>query len=111
MTTNNKTKTRDLSTYAGAAIAFVLFLVVGALPGLLYGGYLGLFMANALFGAGELTTVSRLMAGGGMLLGFSAALALFLVVGSVLGAAVGAGAAEIGAVAPVAKEAPEKAKV
>jgi hypothetical protein len=35
----------------GAAVGFALFLVIGLLPALLYGGYAGLLLATAIFGA------------------------------------------------------------
>ena len=80
----------------GAAVGFLVFLVVGAIPALLYGGYLGLMMANALFGStGDLSLAARMMTGGGMLLGFFAVNGLFLVAGGVLGTVFGAGMAKV----------------
>lgn len=94
---NNTTKTNTNAVYVGAAVAFLAFLLVGAIPGLLYGGYLGLMMGNALFGgAGELSLLTRMMTGGGMLLGFFAVMGLFLVGGGVLGTIFGAGAEKVG---------------
>ena len=45
-----------LPTWIGAGVGFIAFVLVGAIPGLLYGGYMGLIMAGAasigLFGYG-----------------------------------------------------------
>lgn len=65
-------------TFLNAMIVFVIFMFVGALPGVLYGGYLGLMVAHGLFGApNETSVVARLLIGGGMVLGFGASFALF----------------------------------
>ena len=99
------------ATTIGAAISFLVFLVVGAVPGLLYGGYLGLMMGNALFGAvGELSLITRMMAGGGMLLGFFAVMGLFLVAGGVLGTVFGAGVEKVGSLQGNAEAVPVEVK-
>ena len=73
-------------TYAGSAAGFVGFVIFGAVPGLLYGGYLGLMMTGALFGTPiETTLIAKLITGGGMLLGLLATLFFFLVIGAILG--------------------------
>ena len=75
----------------GAAAAFVAFLVTGLVPALVYGGYMGLMLAGALFGHGKSDLLaSRLLTGGGMVLGTVATLSLYLVVGALVGHAVGA---------------------
>jgi hypothetical protein len=80
----------SLPTYIGAGTGFVAFIAFGAMPGLLYGGYMGLMMAGALFGTPvEPNILARLITGGGMLLGLLASLFLFLVVGSVVGTSCG----------------------
>lgn len=59
----------------GAAAAFVAFLVTGLVPALVYGGYMGLMLAGALFGHGKSDLLaSRLLTGGGMVLGTVATL-------------------------------------
>ncbi len=80
----------NLPSYIGAGAGFVAFIALGAMPGLLYGGYMGLMMAGALFGTPvEPNAVARLITGGGMLLGLLASLFLFLVVGAVVGTSCG----------------------
>lgn len=87
-----------LPTYIGAALGLVSFLWLGAVPGALYGGYMGLIMAGSLFGTPvEPTMVARIITGGGMVLGLVATLFLFLVVGAVLGTLAGV------AVRPIAR--------
>jgi len=90
MSTNDKDAKRGrMGTIFGASIGFVAFLVFGAVPGLLYGGYMGLIMAGAIFGTPvEPTLITRIITGGGMVLGLLASISLFLVVGAVMGAAV-----------------------
>lgn len=79
-----------MPTWLGAAIGFVAYLVLGALPGLLYGGYAGLAMYGVLFGnPGEPTLLARLVTGGGMVLGLLACLFFFLVAGAFLGTLAG----------------------
>ena len=79
-----------LPTYIGAALGFVAYLMVGAVPGLLYGGYMGLAMAGVLFGAPIETTLAvKGVTFGGMLLGLAASLCFFLVMGALCGTAVG----------------------
>ena len=105
MTTATSSKTNN-SVLVGAAVAFIAFLVVGAIPGLLYGGYLGLIMGNALFGhATEISLVARMMTGGGMLLGFFAVMSVFLVAGGVLGTVFGAGLEKVESLQGAAKTA------
>lgn len=89
MTTQIDTKKALLGTYVGSAIGFISFLVLGAVPALLYGGYMGLIMVGALFGTpAQPTLVARVIVGGGMVLGLVASLFLFLVVGALLGSLV-----------------------
>ena len=79
-----------LPTKIGAGIGFIAFLVFGAIPGLFYGGAMGLVMNAALFGVPvEPVVLTRVITGGGMVLGLGAALSLFLVVGAVVGTATG----------------------
>jgi hypothetical protein len=77
-------------TYFGAAISLIGYILVGAVPGILYGGYMGLMMSNALFGhAGTPTLIDRVVTGGGMALGLFASLFFFLVVGAFIGTVLG----------------------
>jgi hypothetical protein len=79
-----------LATQIGAGVGLLVFITVGAIPGLLYGGYTGLMMAGALFGVPvEPTILIRAITGGGMLLGLLASLSLFLVIGAVIGTGCG----------------------
>ncbi|MBI5608426.1 MAG: hypothetical protein HY902_06055 [Deltaproteobacteria bacterium] len=79
-----------LPTYIGAALTFVAFLFIGAVPGVLYGGYMGMTMYNVLFGsAGDNSWLARLVVGGGMGLGLAATLFFFLVAGAVAGTLLG----------------------
>ena len=79
-----------LPTYVGAALAFLAYIAVGAVPGILYGGYMGLMMTTALFGnAGEPMILGRIVTGGGMALGLFASLFFFLVIGAFCGTVVG----------------------
>ena len=77
-------------TYFGAAVSLVAYLLVGAVPGILYGGYMGLMMSNALFGhAGTPMLIDRIITGGGMALGLFASLFFFLVIGAFIGTMLG----------------------
>lgn len=79
------------ASYLGAATAFVLFLVTGLVPALVYGGYMGLMLSGVLFGheSSELLA-TRLVTGGGMLLGTIATLFLYVVAGAFVGNMIGA---------------------
>lgn len=79
-----------LPTYVGTGLSFLTYLVLGAVPGILYGGYMGLVMATALFGnAAEPSILARIVTGGGMALGLFASLFFFLVIGAFIGTVVG----------------------
>ncbi len=79
-----------LPTYVGTGISFLAYLLLGAVPGILYGGYMGLMMSSALFGtAGQPTLLDRVVTGGGMALGLLASLFFFLVVGAFTGTVLG----------------------
>ena len=81
--------TRDLGPRYGAVLGALAFVFFGAVPGLLYGGYAGLMMSHSLLGVGaEASLLGRVITGGGMALGFIAALFLFLVVGASIGAGI-----------------------
>jgi len=73
-------------TYAGAGVGFLAYLVFGVIPGLLYGGYAGLFLAGAMLGTPvEPTLVVKAITFGGILFGALAALFIFLVAGAFMG--------------------------
>jgi len=75
----------------GAAVGFVLFLVVGLLPALLYGGYAGLLLATGIFGAPvEASLLTRGLVMFGMALGVFGTAALFVVTGAAAGTALAA---------------------
>ncbi|MFZ4579851.1 MAG: hypothetical protein ACOYOB_15790 [Myxococcota bacterium] len=79
-----------LPTYVGAAVSFIVYLVIGAVPGTLYGGYMGLIMTGALFGTPvEPTMMAKVITTGGMALGLFASLFLFLVAGAFIGTLLG----------------------
>lgn len=86
--TTPKYRTHSL---VGAGIGLVLFLAVGLLPTILYGGYAGVILAGGLFGTPVAATfVVRALIILGMVLGVTAVAALFAVAGAAAGAAVGA---------------------
>jgi hypothetical protein len=79
-------KSQKTLTYIGAGIGFAAFLVLGAVPGMLYGGYAGLAMAGNLLGTPvEPTLLAKAIAVGGIIFGSLASLFLFLVVGAFCG--------------------------
>ncbi len=86
--------TRKTSTLIGAAVGLALFLVVGLLPSLVYGGYAGVLLAGGIFGTPiRATVLVRGLVVFGMVLGTVGVGSLFAVSGAALGAAVGALAA------------------
>lgn len=83
-------KVRKLSGTLGAALGVVVFLFVGLLPSLVYGGWTGLVIAGALFGHPvPMHLGAKAMIGGGIVLGVLAVAALFTVLGSVAGSLLG----------------------
>ena len=67
----------------GAGAGLALFLAVGLLPALMYGGYAGLMLANGIFGhAGELGLLARGLVLFGMLLGVFGTASVFAVAGA-----------------------------
>ncbi|MCK6575857.1 hypothetical protein L6V77_32785 [Myxococcota bacterium] len=78
-------------TLIGSGIAFVLFLLTGAVPSLVYGGYAGLMVGGAFFGHGTSEQLgTRIMTGSGMVVGFILTLGFFLTIGALVGRVVGA---------------------
>lgn len=75
----------------GAGLGLTLFLAVGLLPAVLYGGYAGLMLASGIVGTPvQPTLLVRALIVFGMVLGVTGIASLFAVAGSVAGAAVGA---------------------
>lgn len=86
--TTPKFKTHSL---VGAGLGLVVFLAVGLLPTILYGGYAGVLLAGGLFGTPVGATFAvRALIVVGMVLAVTAVAALFAVAGAAAGAAVGA---------------------
>lgn len=95
--------TRKTPTLIGAAVGLAIFLAIGLLPALVYGGYAGVLLAGGIFGTPVVPTIwTRAIIVFGMVLGVTGVGALFTVAGAALGAAAGtlAGAPA----APKAKE-------
>ena len=83
--------TRKTPTIIGAAIGLALFLALGLLPALMYGGYAGVLLAGGIFGTPvQATFLVRALIIFGMVLGVTGVGALFAVGGAVAGAAVSA---------------------
>lgn len=90
MSTNSRNHLALMPTYIGAGLGFLAFALIGAIPGVLYGGYMGMVMANALFGhVDEASMVARMVTGGGMVLGVLATAFFFLVAGAFAGTLAG----------------------
>jgi hypothetical protein len=99
--------TRKTPTIIGAAVGLALFLAIGLLPALLYGGYAGVMLASAVAGSPvQATFVVRALIVVGMVLGVTGVGALFAAGGAVVGAAI----AVLTGV-PARKEAAKGAKV
>ncbi|HYQ82081.1 MAG TPA: hypothetical protein VEP68_11290 [Anaeromyxobacteraceae bacterium] len=83
--------TRKTPTLIGAAAGLAIFLAVGLLPAMVYGGYAGVLLAGGIFGTPVSATFwTRAVIVFGMVLGVTGVGALFTVAGAALGAAVGA---------------------
>ena len=96
--------TRKTPTLIGAAVGLAIFLAIGLLPSMVYGGYAGVLLAGGIFGTPVSATFwPRALIIFGMVLGVTGVGALFTVAGAVLGAAVGA-LSGAPAAAPKAKE-------
>jgi len=82
---------RKTPTIIGAAVGLALFLAIGLLPALMYGGYAGVLLAGGIFGTPvQATFLVRSLIIFGMVLGVTGVGALFAVGGAVAGAAVSA---------------------
>ncbi len=81
--------TRKTPTIIGAAVGLALFLAVGLLPALVYGGYAGVMLAGAVTGTPVgATFLVRALIVVGMVVGVTGVGALFAAGGAVVGAAV-----------------------
>ena len=81
--------TRRTATLIGAGVGLALFLAIGLLPTLLYGGYGGVVLASALFGKPVAATLAvRALIVAGMVFGVTAVASLFTVLGAVAGAGI-----------------------
>jgi len=97
--------TRKTSTLIGAAVGLALFLAVGLLPSLVYGGYAGVLLAGGIFGTPlQATFLVRALVVFGMVLGAVGVGSLFAVSGAAFGAAVGALAGAATPAKPVEQE-------
>src|SRR4051794_36538626 len=101
-TARRQTKTEDAMkrnktvALVGAGVGLTLFIVVGLLPALMYGGYAGLLLANGIFGtAGQMGLFARGLVLFGMLLGVFGTASVF----AVAGAATASAAAHIASLA------------
>jgi len=82
---------RKTPTIVGAAVGLALFLALGLLPALMYGGYAGVLLAGGIFGTPVQATLAvRALIVFGMVLGVTGVGALFAVGGAVAGAGVSA---------------------
>jgi hypothetical protein len=87
--TKEDVMTRKTPTIIGAAVGLALFLALGLLPALLYGGYAGVMLASGIRGAPvQATFLVRALIVMGMVLGVTGVGALFAVGGAVIGAAI-----------------------
>jgi hypothetical protein len=83
-------KRNKVVAVAGAAVGFALFLAVGLLPAVLYGGYAGLLLASGIFGAPLPGHVfARGLVAFGSLLGVLATAAVFAVAGAASASGIG----------------------
>jgi hypothetical protein len=98
--------TRKNTTLIGAAIGLAVFLALGLLPTLLYGGYAGVLLAGAIAGVPVTATFPvRALIVCGMVLGVVGVGGLFTVAGAAAGAAI---SVLVGVPAAARKEAPSK---
>ena len=83
-------KRSKMVAIAGAAIGIALFLAVGLLPSVLYGGYAGLLLASGIFGTPLPEHIfARGLVAFGSLLGVFATAAVFAVVGAAAATGIG----------------------
>ena len=79
-------------TFAGGVFGLVVFLAIGLLPSLVYGGFAGTTLAAGLLGHSiDASLVGRAIVLFGMIVGLLATAGVFVVIGAVTGAAAHAG--------------------
>ncbi len=89
-------KRNKIVAVAGAAVGIALFLAIGLLPAVLYGGYAGLLLAGGIFGTPLPEHVfARGLVAFGSLLGVFATAAVFAVSGAAVASGLGHLAAAI----------------
>jgi hypothetical protein len=82
---------KKIPALVGSGVGLALFLAIGLLPSLLYGGYAGVLLAGGIFGTPlQATFLARALIVFGMVLGVTAVGSLFAVAGAFVGAAIGA---------------------
>jgi len=82
---------KNTSALIGTGIGLALFLAIGLLPAILYGGYAGVMLAAGIFGAPIVPTfLVKALIVFGMTMGVIGIASLFAVLGAVAGSAVGA---------------------
>ena len=90
MTTTRKNTSRTF-TLVGGGLGLALFLALGLLPSVLYGGYAGVLLAGGIFGTPvEGTVLARAFIVAGMVIGVAVCAALFASAGAAAGAGVAA---------------------
>jgi hypothetical protein len=73
-------------TFIGAMVGLVLFLIIGLLPALVYGGYAGVMLANALYiGAIHTSLLAQTTVIFTVLAGVLSVASLFVISGAALG--------------------------
>ena len=89
-------KRNKMVAVAGAAVGIALFLAIGLLPAVLYGGYAGLLLGTGIFGAPLPEHIfARGLVAFGSLLGVFATAAVFAVAGAAAATGLGHIAAAI----------------
>jgi hypothetical protein len=78
-------------TKIGAVIGAIGFLAFGVLPGFYFGSYGALILMSHLFGSVQPTVLVRVATAAGIILGVTCVGFMSIVVGSILGTAVGYG--------------------
>jgi len=85
-TQSTKSNSQRAFTFGGGVLGLLAYLAIGLLPSLVYGGYAGVSLSVALFGAPlDGSLISRSIVGFGMLVGVLSTAGLFVVLGAVLG--------------------------
>jgi len=79
-----------MGTKIGAVLGGVVFLAFGLIPGVYFGSYGALMVVKHLMGGPvEPTVLARMIIAGGMILGIACLASVSIIVGSILGTALG----------------------